>query len=152
MLIAQWHSSNEGRQASSEAAGDSDSSDIRQPLPHWPAALQRVSTSISTLTQQSALLDTDSPALGSKQLLDSQVVSLLAAWAPDIAAAKPLWRQLFSYAAASLDVVSTADVTAPEISVSHAADRIGLADLGVGGKVRAIAHLGDLALMHEGTQ
>lgn len=138
MLVAQWHTRSTARRASSEAASDNDIADSRQSPPHWPAVLQRVSTSISTLTQRSALFDTDSTALGSNQLVNSQVASLLAAWAADIAAAEPLWRQLFSYAAGSFDLVSTADVTAPEISMSHAADRIGLADVGVGGKVRGI--------------
>lgn len=139
MLISQWHSSSTGWHASSEAASDSDFADSRQPLPLWPAALQRVSTSISTLTQRSALFCTDSTALGSNQLVDSQVASLLAAWAPDIAAAEPHWRQLCSYAATLLGNVSTASVRAQAGSDLHPADRIVVSDVGVGGKVRAIS-------------
>ena len=138
MLVCHWHSHGTGWQPSSEAASNSGHPDSRQPLRHWPAALQRVSACISTLTQRSTFQQTDNTAAGSSQLVASRVASLLAAWAPDIAAAEPLWRQLFSYAAASAGYVSTGGITSPVLSVPHATDRIASADAGVGGKVRAI--------------
>jgi hypothetical protein len=144
MLISHWHSSSTGWQASSEAASGSDSADSRQPPPHWPAALQRVSACISALIQRSACQQTNSTAAGSSQLVASQIASLLAAWAPDFAAAEPLWRQLFSYAAASVGHVSSADIMASVSSRSPAADRIALPDDGVGGKVRAICLVSEI--------
>jgi hypothetical protein len=138
LLVGEQHHSSREQPAGVDAATQSSQADSRQPHADDIVALQHVSACISTLSERVEISRPEPCPAAGRLLAAPQIAALLAEWAPDIAAAEPHWRHLYSYAAGTAGLEGMGGAARPPASIPDTADSVTLAVGGVGDKVRAI--------------
>lgn len=150
ILIGDWHHAEERRAAETQAAQAGDQPAASQPPNGEPASVLHLSRCISVLARLCGADGEVKEALDSEQPAAPQLAALLADWAPDIAAAVPMWRQLYGQAATAAGLGSPGDDAGSFTSVSDAVGGSGRIAPDVADKVRAFrACVGDPRLAAE---